>query len=90
MMRKKVAMTLGALIAIGIDYLALALIVGLLVLTQRFGFGVGSAFDILTVFLVLCVVVLWLFGGQLNRRADHGKTPQLMPEHSDDHATLRR
>jgi hypothetical protein len=88
-MRKKVAMTLGGLIAIAIDYLALALIVGLLVLTQKFGFGVGSVFDIITVFLVLCIVVLWVCGGRLNWRRELGKDEQIVPKHSDDHATLR-
>jgi hypothetical protein len=88
-MTKKVAMTLGGLIAIGIDYLALASIVGLLVLTQKFGFGVGSAFDILTVFLVLCVVALWLFGGRLNQRLADDKDTLIVPKQTDDHAALR-
>lgn len=88
-MRKKFAMPLGGLIALGIDYLALALIVSLLVLTQKFGFGVGSAFDILTVFLVLCVVALWLFGGRLNQRVEHDEDTQPVPKHTDDHAALR-
>lgn len=82
-------MTFGGLIAIGIDYLALALIVGLLVLTQKFGFGVGSAFDILTVFLVLCIVALWICGGRLHWRRGLDKDAQIMPEHLDDHAPLR-
>jgi hypothetical protein len=89
MMRKKVSMTLGGLIALGIDYLVLALIVGLLVLTQEFGFGVGSAFDILTVFLVLCIVALWVCGGRLHWRSELHSDTQIMPEHADDHATLR-
>ena len=89
-MRKKIAMTLGGLIAIGVDYLALALIVGLLVLTQKFGFGVGSAIDVLTVFLVLCVVALWVCSGRLTRHVEHAERTTVMPKHSDGHAAIRR
>ncbi len=88
-MRNKVAMTLGGLIAIGIDYLALALVVSLLVLTQKFGFGVGSAFDIVTMFLVLCVVVLWVCGGRLHWRIEQGADSTVVPKHSDDHSAIR-
>jgi hypothetical protein len=88
-MRKKDSMLLGGLIAIGIDYLALALIVGLLVLTQKFGFGVGSVFDVLTVFLVLCIVALWVCGGRLHWRSELHKGAHVVPEHSDDYAAIR-
>ena len=61
----------------------------MLVLTQKFGFGVGSAFDVLTVFLVLSVVALWICGGRLQWRREGNKNAHLVPEHSDDHAALR-
>lgn len=71
-MKTNIAMGLGALAVIVLDYVIVASIVGLLLLTRWLGFG--WMLDALTVFLVSCVIVAWFYGKRfsafLNRQDD--------------------
>ena len=63
MMKKNIAMGLGGLAAIVIDYVVVASSVGLLLLARWI--GVGWALDVLTVVLVSYVILAWLYGKRL-------------------------
>ncbi len=71
-MKTNIAMGLGGLAAIVLDYVIVASIVGTLLLTRWL--GVGWMLDVLTVFLISCMIVAWFYGKRfsafLNRRDD--------------------
>ncbi len=59
-MKANVAMGLGGLTAIVVDYVVVASIVGLLLLTRWL--GVGWMLDVLTVLLISYVIGAWFCG----------------------------
>lgn len=59
-MKANAAMGLGGLAAILLDYVVVASIVGLLLLTRWL--GVGWMLDVLTVLLITYVVGAWFYG----------------------------
>jgi UPF0716 family protein affecting phage T7 exclusion len=71
-MKRDVAMGLGGLAAIVLDYVVVASIAGLLLLTRWI--GVGWMLDVLTVLLVSYLIVAWFYGKRftafLNRQDD--------------------
>jgi UPF0716 family protein affecting phage T7 exclusion len=73
-MKTNLAMGLGGLAAIVIDYVVVASIVGLLLLTRWI--GVGWTLDILTILAVSYLIILWFYAKRfsqfLNRQAVKG------------------
>lgn len=63
-MKANVAMGLSGLAAILVDYVVVASIVGLLLLTRWL--GVGWMLDVLTVLLISYVVGAWFYGQRLS------------------------
>ncbi len=63
-MKTNVAMGLSGLVAIALDYVVVASIVGVLLLTRWL--GVGWMLDVLTAFLISSVIVAWFYGKRLS------------------------
>jgi phosphoglycerol transferase MdoB-like AlkP superfamily enzyme len=61
-------MTLGAVLAIILDYAAVAFVVGLLVLDRWLGIRRGITLDTLFVLIVALSVAAWFAGTRLRRR----------------------
>ena len=64
-MKKNVAMGIGGVAAIVIDYLVVASVVGLLLLARWI--GIGWALDVLTVLLISYVIIAWFYGKRFSR-----------------------
>ncbi|HTY55571.1 MAG TPA: hypothetical protein VMB26_10245 [Candidatus Binataceae bacterium] len=68
-MKKNIAMGLGGVAAILLDYLAVALIVILLAVMRRD--GVGWTLDVMTVLLVSYGIFAWFCGKRLSHFLSH-------------------
>ena len=88
-MKTNIAMGLGGLAAIVLDYVVVALIVGTLLLTRWL--GIGWMLDVLTVFLISCVIIAWFYGKRfsafLNRQDDKLSHPVVVG-HSVLHTSI--
>jgi hypothetical protein len=64
-MKTNLAMGLGGLAAIVIDYVVVASIVGLLLLTRFI--GVGWTLDVLTILALSYLVILWFYAKRFSQ-----------------------
>jgi hypothetical protein len=89
-MRKNVAMGLGGLAAIVIDYVVVASIVGLLLLTRWI--GVGWTLDVLTVLLVSYGILAWFYGKRFSaflNRSNDGNSDSVGVPNSGGHVPVK-
>lgn len=67
-MRTRFDMAYGAVVALVMDYAAVAVIIGLLVLDRWLGIRRGVTLDTLFVLIAALSVAAWFAGSRLNRR----------------------
>ncbi|MGA7871139.1 MAG: hypothetical protein WCA22_09595 [Candidatus Binatus sp.] len=89
-MRKNLVMGLGGLAAIVADYVVVASIVGLLLLTRWI--GVGWTLDVLTVLLISYGIVAWFYGKRFSaflNRQDDMRSDSIAVRNPDRRASIK-
>ncbi len=70
-MHTKFDMTLGAIVAMVLDYAAVAFVVGLLLFDRWMGIRRGITLDTILVLIALLGVAAWFAGSRLRQRLAH-------------------